>query len=100
LALQIRRKARPSATRAVEILNELGANLLGIVVNGVGWKRAYTYRDGGNFGSGSRFYKYTADFRGVYLLGDSYAYSNAAIEPGTNGELLDDTIKQPERTNS
>lgn len=91
LALQIRRKARPSAQRAVEILTQLGANVLGVVVNGVGWRRAYQYRgENGNFGSGSRFYKYTEDFRGSYLLGDSYAYSTAGIEQQDEaGELVD-----------
>ena len=90
IALQIRRKVKPSATRTIELLSELGANILGVVVNGVGWRRAYTYRDGGNFGSGSRFYRYSSDFRGPYVLGDPYAYSSTpTIEPGSNGELLD-----------
>ncbi|MBX9654272.1 polysaccharide biosynthesis tyrosine autokinase [bacterium] len=92
IALQIRRKVKPSATRAIELLTDLGANILGVVVNGVGWRRAYTYREGGNFGSGSRFYKYSADFRGPYVLGDPYAYSTPhTIEPANdgNGELLD-----------
>jgi len=92
IALQIRRKVKPSAIRAIELLSDLGANILGIVVNGVGWRRAYTYRDGGNFGSGSRFYKYSADFRGPYVLGDPYAYSTPhTIESANdgNGELLD-----------
>ncbi len=91
LALQIRRKVRPSAQRAVEILTQLGANVLGVVVNGVGWRRAYQYRgESGNFGSGSRFYKYNEDFRGSYLLGDSYAYSTAGIEQQEEaGELVD-----------
>ncbi|MBY0586547.1 polysaccharide biosynthesis tyrosine autokinase, partial [bacterium] len=90
LALQIRRKVRPSAERAVEILHELGANILGVVVNGVGWRRAFAYRDGGDFGSGSRFYKYNEDFRGSYLLGDNYAYSTAGIEQHEQAtELVD-----------
>jgi capsular exopolysaccharide synthesis family protein len=90
LALQIRRKAKPSAQRAVEILTELGANVLGVVVNGVGWRRAYAYREGGEFGAGSRFYRYTEDFRGSYLLGDSYAYSTAGIEQAEQAsELVD-----------
>jgi capsular exopolysaccharide synthesis family protein len=90
IALQIRRKVRPSAERAVEILTELGANILGVVVNGVGWRRAFAYREGGDFGSGSRFYKYNEDFRGSYLLGDTYAYSTAGIEQHERAtELVD-----------
>lgn len=89
LALQIRRKAKPSAIRAVEILNELSANILGVVVNGVGWKRMYSYREGGDFGRGSKFYKYSADFRGSYLMGDAYAYGPPSLEHGSNGELMD-----------
>lgn len=94
LALQIRRKAKPAATRAVEILSELSANILGVVVNGVGWKRMYSYRDGGEFGKGSKFYRYSADFRGSYLMGDAYAYAPASLEPGTNGELVDATTRE------
>lgn len=90
LALQIRRGAKPAASRAIEILSELGANVLGVIVNGVGWKRAYSYREGGNFGSGSKFYKYSADFRGTYLLGDAYAYSSTPLEsPNVDGELIE-----------
>lgn len=90
LALQIRRRSKPSAIRAVEILSELGANVIGVVVNGVGWKRAFSYRDGGNFGAGSKFYRYSVDFRGAYSLGEAYAYGPATIgKDQANGELLD-----------
>jgi capsular exopolysaccharide synthesis family protein len=57
MVLRINAQARHAATQSVEILRELGANLLGIVVNGVDGANSYGYRGYGYgyaYGEGSK----------------------------------------------
>lgn len=56
MGIQITRNGRPTAKEAVEKLDAIGARILGVVVNGVGWKRADAYRYGSNFGAQSKYY--------------------------------------------
>jgi capsular exopolysaccharide synthesis family protein len=67
LLIRITKHVRPHAKRALESLESLGANLIGIVVNGVGGNRP-----GMGYGFGSQYgYRYAAN-SGYY---DSYSYN-------------------------
>lgn len=60
LTVRISKNARPHATRAKEILATLGANVIGVVVNGVGADaKGYGYQ-GYRYGYGDKYYDYTA----------------------------------------
>jgi capsular exopolysaccharide synthesis family protein len=64
LTIRLSKNARPSASRAKEILSSLGANVIGVVVNGVGTdSKAYGYAYGA--------YRYGY---GAYRYGYSYSY--------------------------
>ena len=80
LALQITRRCRPLANQAAEKLAAMGANLLGVVVNGVGWKRSMAYAYINTFGSQSKYYQFVSDQFG--LDGSGYIY-------GASGEIPD-----------
>ncbi len=54
LTIRISKRTRKEALRATALLRSLGANMLGVVVNGVGGQQGYGY---GQYGS-SRYYKY------------------------------------------
>jgi polysaccharide biosynthesis transport protein len=70
LLIRITKHVRPHAKRALESLESLGANLLGIVVNGVGG-----VRPGVGYGFGSQYgHRYAAN-SGYY---DSYSYNYGA----------------------
>jgi succinoglycan biosynthesis transport protein ExoP len=67
LLIRITKHVRPHAKRALESLESLGANLIGIVVNGVGG-----HRPGMGYGFGSQYgYRYATN-SGYY---DSYSYN-------------------------
>lgn len=67
LLIRITKHVRPHAKRALESLESLGANLIGIVVNGVGGNRP-----GMGYGFGSQYgYRYATN-SGYY---DSYSYN-------------------------
>jgi capsular exopolysaccharide synthesis family protein len=68
LTLRIKKKGRPNALRATEILESLGVNVLGVVVNGVGERIGYGY------GSGTDRYHYERIHYG-YASGYEYEYS-------------------------
>ena len=44
LTIRVSRNGRPDVERAREILNSLGANVLGVVINGVGGPTGYGYK--------------------------------------------------------
>jgi capsular exopolysaccharide synthesis family protein len=107
LTMRIDKEARPVATRAREILVETGANIIGVVVNCVG------YREGG------RYYKYRTEGYGYaanrygYGYGHSYGYGNDCVDdfvestaqieqaggngkPETAEECRESLVKSPE----
>lgn len=70
LVLRLTRSARHDATRAVDMLQSLGAKPLGVVINGVGRKSRYGY---------GADYKYTGYGYGGYRYGyGRYGYASAA----------------------
>ncbi len=87
LTMRIDKEARPVALRAREILRELGANVMGIVVNGVGPKESGRY-----YNYGSKSYGYSAQRYG-YGYAYGYGYGDDYVEPtaetgqtGNNGK--------------
>jgi Mrp family chromosome partitioning ATPase len=78
LTLRVGPRTRSSAIRATEMLDAIGANVFGIVVNGVGAlsaEGAYTY-DSNSYGS--RYYRYGEEY---YIAGDgkgpNYGFDDA-----------------------
>jgi capsular exopolysaccharide synthesis family protein len=67
MLIRITKHVRPHAKRALESLESLGANLIGIVVNGVGGNRP-----GMGYGFGSQYGSRYATNSGYY---DSYSYN-------------------------
>ncbi len=67
LTLRLRRNLKPLAHRAVQMLHSVNANIIGVVVNGVGGGRG-GYGNGYRYGYGGRY----AYGRGSY--GQSYGY--------------------------
>ena len=69
LTIRISKRTRSEALRATEILSAIGANMIGVIVNGVGGDRGYgynykQYEYGANYGYGYS-YRYGA---GVYYV--------------------------------
>lgn len=83
MALQITRSCKPNSEFAAERLHAIGARLLGVVVNGVGWKRSLAYRYSGTFGSESRFFRTSLDM--VNQDGSGYAYGEQETHAAGNG---------------
>lgn len=92
LTLRVGPRTRSSAIRATEMLDAIGANLLGVVVNGVGQLSAegvYTY-DSNAYGS--KYYRYGEEY---YIAGDgkgpNYGFDDApkkrsnGAKSGANG---------------
>jgi len=78
LTLRVGPRTRSSAIRATEMLDAIGANVFGVVVNGVGQlsaEGAYTY-DANSYGS--RYYRYGEEY---YIAGDrggpNYGFDDA-----------------------
>lgn len=71
MTMRIDKEARPTATRATEILRECGANIVGIVVNGIGnGKQGYYNYGGGRYSQNAYRYGY----------GTSYGYGDDYVE--------------------
>ncbi|WP_417734766.1 polysaccharide biosynthesis tyrosine autokinase [Rosistilla oblonga] len=97
LVIRIRKVIRPMAVRASRMLETLGANVLGVVVNGVGSREAYGY--------GSKYYRsrtnyYTGDhyrsgygysYGNSYGTGDNYEYSNYYEDTTDDTPIVDST---------
>jgi capsular exopolysaccharide synthesis family protein len=69
LAIRVTKNGRPFAERAKEIISSLGANVLGVVVNGLGGQA------GGRYGYGYDSYNYGAGYNYTYRY--SYTYTDA-----------------------
>lgn len=85
LVVKVSKNGRPHAERAKEILSNLGANVLGVVVNGVGTQGRYT-----SYGYGNYRYGY-----GGYGYGYGYGYGNEGYYAEDPNALV---VKQPAAT--
>jgi capsular exopolysaccharide synthesis family protein len=76
LAIRVTKNGRPFAERAKEILGSLGANVLGVVVNGLGSQAGGRYGYGyDQYGYG---YQYGYTYRYSYTYADEYSDDKAA----------------------
>ena len=76
LVLRMTKKARPAAVRARELLAAVGANLIGVAVNGIGGKASeYGYGSYGGYGGYgySYNYQYRYQYQYEYEYADEYA---------------------------
>jgi capsular exopolysaccharide synthesis family protein len=85
MAIRVTKNGRPFAERAKEILASLGANVLGVVVNGLGSQTGGRYGYGyDQYGYG---YQYGYTYRYSYTYADEYSDDKAASyyrdEPAT-----------------
>lgn len=76
LGVQITRRSRPNAMAAVDRLQTIGARVIGVVVNGVGWQRSLAYRYAGKFGSESRYYR---------VDGENFSFTEPHYYSAANG---------------
>ena len=83
LVIRIRKVVRPMAVRAARMLETLGANVLGVVVNGVGSREAHGYgskyyRSRSGSYDGSDYYRsgYGYSYGSSYGVGDDYEYES------------------------
>jgi capsular exopolysaccharide synthesis family protein len=74
LTIKIQKNGRPFAERAKEILTSLGANVLGVVVNGVGSPNHGKY----GYGYDQYGYGYGYSYRYSYTYADEYSDDKAA----------------------
>jgi succinoglycan biosynthesis transport protein ExoP len=90
LVLRLAKNNRPTAERAVEILESLGAKILGVMVNDRSSRNAsgYGYRHGYGYGYGYRY-----DYRYSYQYG--YGYQQAYAESEEDAPRGDETIAVP-----
>jgi polysaccharide biosynthesis transport protein len=97
LVIRVVKNGQPNAERAREILTTLGANVLGVVVNGVGR------------GPGGSSYDYNRDYNYYYDYGYSYGYGSYYYhkengtyyrEEGNNSTASEKTAAETGGTNS
>lgn len=72
LTMRLRRNVKPLAARAKSILEAVGANLLGVVINGVSSEAGYGYNY--DYNDYRYAYKYGSNYRSGY--GYRYGYGN------------------------
>ncbi len=72
MTMRLRRNVKPLATRAKSILESVGANLLGVVINGVSSEAGYGYNY--DYNDYRYAYKYGSNYRTGY--GYRYGYGN------------------------
>lgn len=70
LTLRLGKRARAKGTEARDVLERVGANILGIIINGVNARGEYGYQSG---------YRYTAASTARYGYGETY-FSNDYVE--------------------
>ena len=66
LTIRLSKRTRNEASRATELLRTLGANLLGVVVNGIGKTGGYGYGYGAYNGYGGYQYNYNYNSQNDY----------------------------------
>jgi len=83
LVFRMTKKARPTAERAREQLAALGANVLGVIVNGTGGNKddGYGYGYGYNYG-----YGYQYQYQYEYEYADNYT-DDGVESPSSYGEM-------------
>jgi capsular exopolysaccharide synthesis family protein len=89
LVMRLTKTARHNGRRALEALEGIGANILGVVVNGVGKTPGYGYDYGGYsyrdaYGNSYGYRGYTSGYRYGYVYGDDRSYY-IDEDDGTNG---------------
>lgn len=72
LTMRLRRNVKPLAARAKSLLDSVGANLLGVVINGVSSEAGYGYNY--DYNDYRYAYKYGSNYRSGY--GYRYGYGN------------------------
>src|SRR5690606_6617210 len=86
LVVRVRKNVKPLAARAARMLETLEANVIGVVVNGVGSRAA-------------RGYGKTADADGYYNRGEAYqygyGYSYGSNADGRYNEYYNDDVSLP-----
>ncbi|OHB71777.1 MAG: hypothetical protein A2V70_04480 [Planctomycetes bacterium RBG_13_63_9] len=92
LVMRLTKTARHGMLRAAEILNSLGARVLGVVVNGVGRTSAYGY--GYRYGYGRYRYGY-GGYRYGYGYGNGYGYGYGSHKDGENVYYTDEKSPTP-----
>jgi polysaccharide biosynthesis transport protein len=70
LAIRLTAKARAKSIQAVKLLNELGANVMGVVVNGVGNRQDHAYGTSYSYGGRNQHYGYEDDEKYWYYYDD------------------------------
>ena len=93
LTMRLRRNVKPLAARAKSILEAVGANLLGVVINGVSSEAGYGYNY--DYNDYRYAYKYGSNYRSGY--GYRYGYGNyryGYTEDSDTSELS--TLRDPE----
>lgn len=98
LTIRLRRNLRPIAARAAQMLHALNANLLGVVVNGIGAGGAgngyggYRYD---NYSSGSNRKGYGSTGYGGYGYGSTYSYGGYYGSANVGTGYLEDVQRKP-----
>ncbi len=86
MTMRLRRNVKPLAARAKSILESVGANLLGVVINGVSSEAGYGYNY--DYNDYRYAYKYGSNYRSGY--GYRYGYGNyryGYTEDADSGDL-------------
>lgn len=108
LVVRLGKNERVDAERATQMLQGLGGNLLGVIVNGIGsGKQGYGYRYGYGYGYGSRSYYYGGSYGGYYEKQRDGAYyddetdkevvtAKSAFEKNEKNGDMDDSVPDTE----
>ncbi|HBE71761.1 MAG TPA: hypothetical protein DDW52_26760 [Planctomycetaceae bacterium] len=91
MTMRLRRNVKPLALRAKSILEGVGANLLGVVINGVSSEAGYGYNY--DYNDYRYAYKYGSNYRSGY--GYRYGYGNYRYGYSEYSDTQDLSVKQP-----
>ena len=96
ITIRVRKNGRPSAMRAADALNTLGAKILGVVVNGVGGRPGYGQYGHDHYGSSYGYGGYKYGYRGYgYGYGyGGYSYSGGYGDQRYGGYYADDDAER------
>ncbi|MEK6233950.1 MAG: polysaccharide biosynthesis tyrosine autokinase, partial [Planctomycetales bacterium] len=85
VTIRISKKGRPVSQRAIEQLQSVNANIIGVVVNGVGPHPGYGHYGYGRYTSNYHYYQYSPayyNYRDEYGYGEYNSYYTEEGEPG------------------
>lgn len=89
LVLRMSKKARPAAVRARELLAAVGANVIGVAVNGIGGK-SNEYGAYGGYGSyGGYGYGYSYNYQYRYQYQYEYEYADEYVDEPEETQAID-----------